>query len=314
MIRFRLVCFISSITLYLSSGVAWAEDIGVVLAGTRSVYWQQMSEGATRAGIDFGVSVLVRSPPDDDLQSRQEDLQLKMLQSMLEYGVKSIILAPMPLHETKGLFALPVPVLFVDRKSLDFNAVSLVETDNFAAGQAAAETLRGRLQKGAQIGVFRVAPDITSLTERENGFIFEARKMSFDVVVESYIGIGIRHAQDRVTAVLGKGGASLDAVFAPHDFSTSAVLRAVETLPRNKRPLVVGFDYWPSFEVSLRNGDLYALIVQQPFKMGYLAVQRAVELSAGKNIPRLETIDVHAITADNLDTPSIRAELALYKK
>jgi ABC-type sugar transport system substrate-binding protein len=50
---------------------------------------------------------------------------------------------------------------------------------------------------------------------------------------------------------------------------------------RLNRPLLVGFDYEYQFEGDLRNGDLYAIVVQNPFEMGYRAVEQLVRFRRG---------------------------------
>ncbi|HZF32331.1 MAG TPA: substrate-binding domain-containing protein [Candidatus Angelobacter sp.] len=288
-------------------------EFGAVLAGARSGFWGAMEKGIAQAGVDLGARVVVRSPVDDDPQTVAQNLQIKMVRSLIQDGAKAIILAPMPVAGVPTPVEIPVPVVFVDRSSADFKGLSTISTDNYAAGRAAALTLQGYLSKGAKVGVLRLAPDVVSTTAREAGFVDATREMGFDVVVDVYLGHGIREPQAAVAAALASYSGRLDAIFTPTDFTTFGALRALAELPPEGRPRLVGFDYRPVFEDYLRSGDLHAFVVQDPFQMGYRAVQLLMEIQAGRHVPERVTIDALVVTAGNLGDPKIRTALNQYR-
>jgi ribose transport system substrate-binding protein len=172
--------------------------------------------------------------------------------------------------------------------------------------------LQGQLPKGAKVGVLRLLPYIASTTDRENGFIEAAKEMGFDVVLDAYVGRGIREAQASVTALLGSYQGLIDAVFTPNEETTFGALRALHKWPREKRPRLVGFDYRAAFKEDLRKGNLYAIVVQDPFQMGYRAVQALVQFRSGQQLPEQVAIDVLVVTANNVDDPTIHTALSHY--
>ena len=50
--------------------------------------------------------------------------------------------------------------------------------------------------------------------------------------------------------------------------------------------------------------------MQDPFKMGYTAVEQLLRARSGQKIPERVTIDVLVVTAETLDDPKIRAALS----
>jgi ribose transport system substrate-binding protein len=297
------------IVLALSGAPLHAQEIAAVLAGSRGSYWMTVEKGITQAGAELGVSIAIRSPVDDDPRTVAENLQFKMVQSMLEAGARSLILAPIPVHDLATPIRYDVPVILIDRPSTQFTALSTVSTDNYGSGRAAAQTLKGQLPEGARVGVVRLAPDVVSTTARENGFVDGVRAMGFELVVDAYAGHGIREPEMAATTALGPYRGRLDALFTPNGNVTLGVLRALQSWPPAERPRLIGFDYRPGFELSLRDGNLYALVMQDPFRMGYTAVQQLVAFRAGQKIPREVTIDVVVVTSANLHDPGIRAAL-----
>ncbi|WP_454753155.1 substrate-binding domain-containing protein [Cupriavidus necator] len=312
MVRILVIC-LAGLLAVIHHTVASATEIGVVLAGNRSQFWQVLAEGVRKAASDTKVNVIIRAPNEDDPQAIRDNLQVRMIQSMLERKVDGLILAPMPVAAPAAPPVIGVPFLLIDREGADYSA-PLVATDNYAAGRRAAQTLRGALPRGARIGVFRVARDLQATTARENGFIAAATELGFRVVLQTYLGYDIRGMQTAAAAALAKHAQALDAVFTPHDISTFSVVRAINALPKGKRPLQVGFDYWPSFAPSLRNGELHAIVIQRPFNMGYEAMRELAESMRANRPPRHIRIGTLVVTAARLDDADVREELARYKK
>ncbi|WP_354683880.1 substrate-binding domain-containing protein [Cupriavidus necator] len=311
--RRMLVACLIGLLAAMPLTAACATEIGVILAGNRSQFWQVLADGIRKAASELGVKITIRGPNEDDPKAIQENLQVRMIESMLERKVDGLILAPMPVAAPGTPPRIPVPLLLLDRESNDYTA-PLVATDNFAAGRSAAQTLRGKLRRGARIGVFRVAPDLQATTARENGFVAAAKELGFEVVMQTHLGYDIRGMQTAAASALASQTRKLDAVFTPHDLSTFGVLRAISGLPKDRRPLHVGFDYWPSFEPSLRAGELHAIVVQQPFNMGYQALHELLRSMKAKDAPRSISVGTLVITAARLDDADVRAELARYEK
>jgi ribose transport system substrate-binding protein len=296
-----------------ASGVARAADYGAVLAGAQSEFWKAMEQGITDAATEHHAQVVVRSPVDDDPQTTSQNLQLKMVQWMIDSGVKSIILAPIPVNGVKTPVQLPVPVVFVDRPSNDYRSLATVSTDNYAAGRAAARTLQQALPRGAKVGVLRLAPDVVSTTARERGFIDAAKEMGFEIAVDAYIGHGIHEPELAAVDAIKSYGHPLDAIFAPTDFTTLAAVRALDELAPKQRPKVVGFDYRPIFKQYLQTGVLYAVIAQDAYQMGYVAMQTLLKVEAGEPVPQQISIDALSLTAANIGDPTISKKLRQYQ-
>ena len=63
----------------------------------------------------------------------------------------------------------------------------------------------------------------------------------------------------------------------------------------------------PTEEVNaLQEGHIYALVVQDPFGMGYYGVLRAVDALEGKELPRYIDTGVVVVTRDNFNDDSVQ--------
>jgi ribose transport system substrate-binding protein len=289
---------------------AKATTIGVVLSGSSLVFYQAMIRGIERAADDQHVQILMRNP-SDGASLDTSNLQLHIIDYLVQQGVAGVVLVPEPLQK-KTQVSISVPVILVDRDSADYNGISTVYTDNFGAGKKAALSLVPVLQKGATVALLRLAPNISSTTDRENGFLSVAREQGWNVVIDTYVGYRPHDAEELIAKALNAYSGHLDAVFAPAEPVAYGALRVIEARAAGNRPRLVVFDWRPEFADGLKHGIVYADVLQDPYRMGYLAVEALVGALQG-HPPRAKVfVDVVTVTPDNMNDPAIREVLANY--
>ena len=69
---------------------------------------------------------------------------------------------------------------------------------------------------------------------------------------------------------------------------------------------MIGFDASPSLIRDLETGIIDALVVQDPFGMGNLAVKTLVSKLRGKNPEKRMETGVTLVTRSNLEDPAVR--------
>jgi ribose transport system substrate-binding protein len=311
--RKDLAFFVLLATLTGAVSMCSAAEVGMILTGKVLGFWQGVTKGAQRAAADMHVDLMIRSPADGAALDTQTNIQLKLIDYMVQRGVTGIVLAPEPLVGVATPYAIPLPTVLIDRDSTDYTAISTVETDNFAAGRTAAFSLVPVLNKGAKVAVLRLAANISSTTERENGFISVAREMGWNVVIDSYVGYRFRESQALTYKALNGYDGHLDAVFAPAETVAYGAVRVVESMPTSARPKLVAVDWRPEFLSALKRGTLYAAVVQDPYRMGYLAVKTLVAATQGHPPPPLKQyVGVMTVTQSNINDPATQAAIANY--
>jgi ribose transport system substrate-binding protein len=278
--------------------------VGVVLPGTSLFYWRVLLRGIRRAAENLHVDLLIRSPSDGNSIGTQRNIQLKMLNYAVSSGAAGILLAAEPLDGVPTPVVLPVPVVLLDRSTRDYQAISTVSTDNFAAGRAAAASLVPVLGKHARVAILRLAPDISATTERENGFESVARERGWNVAIDAYVGFRPRDAEARIAQVLSGYDGHLDAVFAPAEPVAYGALRVIRSMPEKTRPRLVVFDWRPEFQDALRSGLIHADILQDPYRMGYLALQALVGDLNGRAPSSSTFVRIMTLTRENMDSPA----------
>ncbi len=69
---------------------------------------------------------------------------------------------------------------------------------------------------------------------------------------------------------------------------------------------LVAFDAAPDQIEALEDGTVQALVVQNPFQMGYQGVKVAIDHIQGREIPKRIDTGVTIVTQENLFDPEVR--------
>src|SRR5947208_12291546 len=69
---------------------------------------------------------------------------------------------------------------------------------------------------------------------------------------------------------------------------------------------MIGFDAGSQSVTDMKNGDVQALVVQNPLLMGYLGVVTAVKYLKGEKVEKRIDTGVVLVTPDNMNQPEIK--------
>jgi ribose transport system substrate-binding protein len=290
-----------------------AGEIGVILIDHPDNFFRSLERGIRRGAKDLGIPLLIRTPREWAIPNGHNNPQLNVADFMIERKVSAIILAPGPLEAVAAPLSLPVPLILVDRDGPLFSAQSTVSTDNFAAGRKAGLNLAKVLPRGANVGIFRLAADIPSTTQREEGFLSVAREKGWNVKVDIFVGLHPRKAEARIAEALRDAPSRLDAVFAPNESVATEAVQVVASLPPQSRPHLATFDWKLSFRQALESGVLDCTVLQDPEDMGYRSVVVAAKARDGQTVPDKVMIETILVTRENLDEPAIRSAISAYE-
>src|SRR6185436_5453557 len=109
--------------------------------------------------------------------------------------------------------------------------------------------------------------------------------------------------------LLNRFGDEVQGVFTPNESTTAGMLLALQDIGKAGKVTFIGFDSSETFSEAMRNKQLHGIVVQNPFKMGYLGVRTMVEQLQGKPVERRIDTGVVIVTPDNLNSPETKALL-----
>jgi ribose transport system substrate-binding protein len=288
--------------------------IAVVPKGTTHEFWKSVHAGAVKASKQENVDIVWKGPlKEDDLKA-----QIDVVQSFTAQKVNGIVLAPLSdkglVQPVKAAVDAKIPVVVFDSDLQGDAHTSFVATDNFAAGKMAGEELARIVSKG-NVLMLRYQEGSASTTNRENGFL-EAMKAHPDVKVVSdnrYGGATTESAfaasESLLSAQKAASGA-VQGVFAPNESTTFGMLLALRKAGLAKKVHLVGFDSSEKLVQGLKDGDVDALVVQDPFKIGYLAVKTMAKTLRGEGVEKHIDTGATLVNRANMESPEVKELLS----
>jgi len=308
----RLLSFYLSllvVPLVTSCGRQPRKSIAVIPMGQAHLFWQSVHAGAEAAARESDVEIVWNGPPTEtDITG-----QLEIIETMINRRVDAIVLAPISRQALVGVveraWREKIPVVIFDSPIDTEHFVSQVATDNYLAGQMAAERMAEILGGRGEVGVVATQPGAASTMARERGFEDKIRESFPEIkIVDKRYGMADFAKSLGVAENMLTAHPNLDGIFASNETSSTGAMQALKSRPGTKVKLV-GFDWSPQLLAELRAGLIDSLIVQHPFRMGYEATRAAVEAVSGKTPPKINNLAPRLVTHENLDNPDVQQQL-----
>ena len=101
----------------------------------------------------------------------------------------------------------------------------------------------------------------------------------------------------------------LAGVFTGEEKTGAGVARQLELSEKAGTVKMVAFDASEQLIQGLQKGTVDALIVQQPYQMGYLGVEFAMKVINGETIPKFVETPIMVVTKDNFNDPEVQKVL-----
>jgi len=289
------------------------KTIAVIPKGTTHEFWKAVHAGAVKATRELGdIEIVWKGPLKED--DREEQLQI--VETFISSRADAIVLAPLddrslvrPVRDAK---AMGIPTIVIDSDLQGDAHASFVATDNYKGGVIAAERVAELLQGKGKLIVLRYIEGSASTTNREQGFLdtITSKYTGIEILSDNqYAGSTTESAYSAAENLLNRFG-EVDAVFAPNESSTFGFLRALQGRGLAGKIFYVGFDSSEKLIEALANGELHGLVLQNPFRMGYLGVKTAAAILSGETVDKVIDTGVTIATPENMNDPEIRELLS----
>lgn len=289
-------------------------DIAVIPKGSTHDYWKHVKMGANAAGKELGVNIIFNGPEkEDDKQS-----QISMMDTMMSKGVKGIVLAPLDYDalapSVEAAEKQGIPVVIIDSGVKTDKYLAMVSTDNENGGKIDADEMIRLLNGKGNVAMLRYQAGSASTDAREKGFLEEikAKAPGIKIVSENQFAGATREtaakASENLLASFRKpdGSLNLDGIYTPNESSTFGMMTILQQNHWAGKVKFVGFDAAPELIDGLKKGDINALVVQDPLRMGHDGVKTLVEfIRTKKQGPKMQDTGATLVTKENMDKPEV---------
>lgn len=286
--------------------------IAVIPKGTSQSFWLAVKAGAEDAGKEMNVTIHWEGPTEET----DIDGQIRVVQNAITKKVKAIVLAAC---DAKSLVRYVedaqkqgIPVVMIDSGITPDVSAAFLATDNVKGGRAAADALAQAIGKKGKVGLLPFIKGAGSSDDRERGFKegiaqYPAVELGDRVLYSnSDVSVGLDKTKSMITSTPDLAG-----IFAANQGGAEGAIQAVRQLNKVGKVKLVCYDASEAEIQALRDGVVEALIVQNPYRMGYEGVKTALRAANGEKIePRVIDTGVTVVTRENLDTPAIQQLLA----
>jgi ribose transport system substrate-binding protein len=289
--------------------------IAVIPKGTTHEFWKSINAGAIKAQRELTaqgvqVEVIWKGPLRED----DRDQQIQVVENFMTRHVSAIVLAPLdsqalvrPVHNA---IQAGVPVVIIDSDLKSEEYVSFVATDNYKGGQLAGEQMGKLLGGKGNVILLRYQVGSASTEAREAGFL-DVLKTKYPQIKmissDQHAGATRELAYQASQNLLNRYSREVNGIFCPNEPPTIAMTKALRDLGlAGGKVKMVGFDAGSQSVQDMKNGDVQALVVQNPMLMGYLGVMTAVKHLRGEKVPKRIDTGVVLVTPENMKQPEIK--------
>ena len=281
--------------------------IAVIPKANSHEFWVSVHAGAAAAGQKFGVQILWNGPALET----EYDRQMQIVDSMISQHVDGLAVAA---AERKALnrsldraAQLGIPVTVFDSGVDSTNYMTFVATNNYHAGQLGAREL-GTLTGGkGKVAMLMNAPGSASTMDRERAFedVMRAEFPNIQIAARQYSmsarAKGMEAAENILTA-----NPDLAGIFASAEPASAGAALALKSRGLSGKVKLVAFDASDDLIADLKGGSISALVVQDPFQMGFQAVKTLVDKLHGVTPAKQIDLPARVVRASDLDQPEVR--------
>ena len=279
------------------------------ITNNASDFWTIARKGTEKAAQEIpGIEVEFRIPAGGTAAEQQS-----IVDDLLAKGVQGMAISPVdPANQTPMLNRAASQALVVtqDSDAPNSNRACYVGTDNVAAGKQAGELVKEALPNGGKIMVFVGTLDAANAQQRYQGLK--------EALAGSNIQI-IDVRTDNTDRVRAKANASDTLVNYPDiagmvglwSYNGPAIVGAVKEANKTDKVKIVAFDEEDPTLAGIKNGDIYATVVQQPFEFGYRSMELMSKVLNGdkSQIPASKQIFVPTLAVKKADVDEFTKKL-----
>ena len=238
--------------------------------------------------------------------------QIAQIEDLIQQGVDAIIIWPtngeavVPAVRKAHRAGIPVIVTNSNIAEAGFPFISSFSgPDNVTQGKRSAEIMCDKFKSmgiasSAKVVHITGQPGYTTATERATGFEDRLPKVCPDVeVIDTQPGDWNREKSQQVMEAFLVKYDQIDGVYAGDDNMGVGALNAAKAAGRKNIVFVGATNFAVGYE-AMAAGDYWGSIYQSPVDDAKAALQTAVDIVNGKDLPFLNYFDTPKITQDNM--------------
>ena len=270
-------------------------------------YFIEQANGVKDTCAKYGIEVEVQATEKET----DIDKQLQIADNYLTQQFDAIIVAPLSstaiVPFIKRCNEAGVPFINIDTRAdvaemekLGAKSVTYVGSNNYTAGVASAEGLIEALGGQGKIAVLEGTPGAQSAEDRKQGFNDTIAGTGIEVVTSQPANYN-RNTGYTVFQSMLSANPDIVGLFAANDEMALGAIKAIEEAGMTGKIQVVGINFVQDAQDAIKAGALYGSVSQQPYQMGVLAVEKALDYLNAVAVEEEYITDSILMTIDDVE-------------
>jgi len=293
---------LAATALVASASSAFAQGkvtVGLAVANLQADFFNQIKQSVAAEAKAKGADLVVVDAHGDAAT------QVNQMQDLITRGVKAIIYIPagataagVPVRAAEKA---NIPVIAVDRNPPDAPATTFIATDSVAAAKTLGDFVCKQSGGKGSLAIIQGQVGTTPEMDRDKGFKQAMsscpgiKQVAEQPSQEWSQSEGFSIAQDML-----QRHPDISIFFGRADALALGAAQAVKVANPDHKVLVVGFDGDVAGLKAVQRGTLAATMTQKTQFMGKLALDSALDLVAGKSVPKQQLQEAVLTTKENV--------------
>jgi len=276
-----------------ANGATTAKELKLAfVTNNASDFWTIARKGVEKADGELADVTVEFKLPGEGTAAEQK----RIIDDLLSTGIAGMAISPVdPDNQTQFIndTAKKALVITQDSDAPTSDRAVYIGTDNVAAGRQAGELMKEALPDGGKIMVFVGKSDARNAAERYQGIKEALAGSKVEIIDVRTDDTDRARAKSNAADTLVKH-ADIAALVGLWSYNGPAILNAVKEAGKVGKVKIICFDEEDETLAGVKEGAIFATVVQQPYEFGYQSVKIMAQILKGDRsaIPASKQINV----------------------
>lgn len=286
--------------------------VALVVKSSETQFFLSMFAGAEAAAAEYNIDLTITAPDSEE----DYEAQNLLVEQAVSNGAEAIVFSATDYENTAvsidSAAQQGVGIIAIDSDVNSSAVKTYIGTDNYAAGRMAAQAALERTEGQLNVGIVNYGLNSANGQERERGACDALAESGRAQVVQVMHTLAEASSAQADTVALLQEHPEINALLAFNEPTSVGAAEAVRELGLSDTVFLVGFDSNVETVDDLQTGEVDALVVQNPYAMGYLGVESAYKLLTGRAGELEPTVDTATRIVDRENLFAMDSQKALF--
>ncbi len=301
--RLRFSALLLGACLLVGCGAADSQNpdalrykVALVAKSTQTDFWKAVFVGAEAAATEYNLDLSIVGPETEE----DYEMQNQMIAEAVQKGAQALVFSAIDYDANAPAIdeaaAQGVKIVVIDSAVNSEEVATYIGTDNYGAGQMAAEAALEGTTGALQVGIVNYDVNSANGQERERGAVEALTDSGRAQVMATIHTLAEANSAREDTLEMLRAHPEINVLLAFNEPTSVGAAQAVEELQLADSLWMVAFDSNLITVDALQTGVVDALVIQNTYEMGYFGVQSAYKLLSGQR----STVEKHVDTATRI--------------